>query len=93
MICFYNFFMIIYIKILDVFLNFNNSEMIIKNNEELPDNKKNIKILTYNIDGLFCHYDINIINQLIIDLQKLMDRDIDIICLQEVWHYNLKKKL
>jgi endonuclease/exonuclease/phosphatase family metal-dependent hydrolase len=93
MIFLYNFFMMLYIKILDMFFYFNVSNMIIRNNENITLDKKKFKILTYNVDGLFWHFNSKIINKLISDLEKLMDKDIDIICLQEVWHFNLREKI
>ena len=93
MIFLYNMFMLLYVKIVDLCLYYNREETIIKNRNIKEHNKKKLNILTYNVDGLFWHYNDKILNDLLINLDKLMDKDIDIICLQEVWHYNLLYKI
>ena len=63
---------------------------IIKPNNEKLLNKKNLKIVSYNIDGLFAHYiHLNYINISKYIRYLLLEDNVDIICLQEVWEKSI----
>ena len=80
------------IKIIDIF-NYDKGN-IIKNIYSQNKNNDILNILSYNIDNLFVHYDFLKNKRLLNDLENIFFRkDIDIICLQEVWNTNFKKKL
>lgn len=53
---------------------------------------KNLKLMSYNIDGLFCHYNNenykNIANLI---RNKFLNDEINVLCLQEVWEYSIYK--
>ena len=63
---------------------------IIKPKNEKILNKKNLKIVSYNIDGLFAHYiHLNYINISKYIRYLLIEDNVDIICLQEVWELSI----
>ena len=63
---------------------------IIKPNKNILINKKNLKIVSYNIDGLFFHYNhINYINISKYIRYLLIDENVEVICLQEVWEISI----
>ena len=57
-------------------------------------NKKNnneeLKIMSYNIDGLFVHYNLNNYENIAKFIKyQFLDNNIDVICLQEVWEKSI----
>ena len=63
---------------------------IIKPKYEKILNKNNLKIVSYNIDGLFAHYiHLNYINISKYIRYLLIEDNVDIICLQEVWEKSI----
>jgi endonuclease/exonuclease/phosphatase family metal-dependent hydrolase len=88
----YNIIFSFVIKIIDIF-NYDKGN-IIKNIYSQNKNDNVLNILSYNIDNLFVHYDFLKNKRLLNDLKNIFFRkDIDIICLQEVWNTNFKNKL
>ena len=64
--------------------------LILKPNKDIILNKKNLKIVSYNIDGLFAHYiHLNYINISKYIRNLLIEENVDIICLQEVWELSI----
>ena len=64
--------------------------LILKPDKDILLNKKNLKIVSYNIDGLFAHYiHLNYINISKYIRYLLIEENIDIICLQEVWEISI----
>ena len=89
----YEYFLMFFVKICDIFNKYNQSQVV--NSEHVNDNDiKKVTIMTYNIDGLFCHYNSHRIKALIKDIISIIkNKDIDIFCFQEVWHYDLHNKI
>jgi len=68
----------------------NNYTNIIKPLNNIKLNKNNLKIVSYNIDGLFAHYNhINYINISKYIRYLLVKEKVDVICLQEVWEKSI----
>tara|TARA_A100001015_G_scaffold305687_1_gene398767 strand:+ start:363 stop:1208 length:846 start_codon:yes stop_codon:yes gene_type:complete len=68
----------------------NKISTIIKPRHENILNKNNLKIVSYNIDGLFAHYiHLNYINISKYLKYLLIEENVDIICLQEVWELSI----
>ena len=64
--------------------------LILKPDKDILLNKKNLKIVSYNIDGLFAHYiHLNYINISKYIRNLLVEEKVDIICLQEVWELSI----
>ena len=64
--------------------------LILKPNKDIILNKNNLKIVSYNIDGLFAHYiHLNYINISKYIRYLLIEDNVDIICLQEVWEKSI----
>ena len=64
--------------------------LILKPDKDILLNKKNLKIVSYNIDGLFAHYiHLNYINISKYIRYLLIEDNVDIICLQEVWEKSI----
>lgn len=63
---------------------------IFKPDKDLLLNKNNLKIVSYNIDGLFAHYiHLNYINISKYIRNLLLEEKVDVICLQEVWELSI----
>lgn len=89
----YEYFLIFFIKICDIFNKYNDCQVVNVKDTNKNDVKK-IKIMTYNIDGLFWHYDCQRMEDLLKDIILIIrNKDIDIFCFQEVWHYDLHNKI
>ena len=64
--------------------------LILKPDKDILLNKKNLKIVSYNIDGLFAHYiHLNYTNISKYIRNLLVEEKVDIICLQEVWELSI----
>ena len=65
--------------------------VILRPKNDIILNKDNLKIVSYNIDGLFAHYiHLNYINISKYIRNLLIEDNVDIICLQEVWEKNIE---
>lgn len=82
-------------KIYNIYSKKNHISTIIKPKFNLELKNNNLKIVSYNIDGLFAHYNhINYVNICRYLRYLFTEKNIDIICLQEVWEisiYNMIK--
>lgn len=59
-----------------------------------PENSNNLNIVSYNINGLFLHYNhINYVNISKYIKYLFTQENIDIICLQEVWEKNIEQMI
>ena len=89
----YQYFLIFFTKICDIFNKYNHSQIVNVKHVNKSDVKK-VKIITYNVDGLFWHYNSQRMEELLKDIIKIIkNKDIDIFCFQEVWHYDLHNKI
>lgn len=80
----------IFYKIYNLCSKKNNYVNIIKPKNKIKLYKKNLKIVSYNIDGLFAHYiHLNYINISKYIRYLLLEDNVDIICLQEVWEKSI----
>lgn len=78
----------LYYKIIDLMSNKSNNpiNIVLKNNHNNSNTNKSLNIMTYNIDGLFVHFNknnyLNISNFI---KDQFLNNNIDVIALQEVW--------
>ena len=89
----YNIFVIFFVKISDIFYKYQ-KECIKNNSKNKFEYKREFNIVTYNIDGLFIHYNTKRMDNLLIDINQMLENEnLDIICFQEVWHHDLHNKI
>lgn len=88
----FNFFIGLLVKIINSIILRSSKPLIIDNKIKCETN--NLKILSYNIDCLFVHYDVFKLIRLLNYIETVISKgEVDIICLQEVWEKSFVNKL